>query len=193
MNKFYAFLLCLFFAIESFGSLNKTELRSAAFLPMGGKFKEVYGTWGPSIQVEQSRSFQGVKYFELWGNAEWIFMDGGPGHSCGTSSIDLLNLSVGVKAIGPLYRKRLFVYAGVGPVLGIVFITNRYHCSDTQEIKASSTNVGGGAILKTGCQIFMTPYVFLDLFTDYTYLPVHVSSFEDVGGFKFGGGLGGKY
>lgn len=178
---------------EAVDSLNKTELRAAAFFPMGKRFKEVYGTVGPSIQVEQSRGFSSVKHLELWGNAEWIFMNGGPGSLCGTSGVDLLNISMGVKGIGNVYHNRLFLYAGIGPVLSVVWIENSYYCSDVQQVKEHSTNVGVGGVVKTGCQIYLTPHFYIDLFTDYMYLPVHFSSFEDVGGFKVGGGFGGKY
>jgi hypothetical protein len=129
---------------------------------------------------------------EVWGNVEWIFFNSKAHHTCGTSRIDMLNFSLGMKGIGKVYQDFLYFYAGVGPNLGIVFIENQINCSGDRE-KRHSCNLGVGAVAKSGLQLFLTSHFYLSFFIDYLYLPVQFQNTRDVGGFKIGGGLSGRY
>lgn len=182
--------------VDTGGNLNKSEPRAAAFFPMGKKFRDIYGDVGTSLQLEQTRTWKNHRYLELWGNVEWIFMGGHGKRSCGSTEIDILNISLGLKSIGKVYRDFIFLYAGIGPNLGIVFIENKMECCINCEDSTSkhhSTKVAIGGIAKTGAQFLFTPHFYLDLFTDYLYMPVHFKSTQDVGGFKVGGGLGARF
>jgi hypothetical protein len=173
--------------------LNKTELRSAAFIPANEKFRKIYGNPGLSLQLEGSRVFKDLQYLEIWENLEWIFMHGSARpHSCGKTHIDILDLSVGVKFIGPAVADRLYFYAGAGPDFGVVFVENQTHCFRTR-IKEHKSYAAIGVVFKTGMQIVMKPHFYLNFFADYNYLPVGMQSTIDVGGLKVGGGFGGKF
>jgi hypothetical protein len=115
--------------------------------------------------------------------------------SCGSSNIDILNISIGMKTIGKVYRDFVFLYAGIGPNVGIVFINNKLNCcadcGDT--VSDNNCKAGIGVIAKTGSQIFFTPHFYLDLFVDYLYLHVHFNRTANIGGFKVGGGIGAKF
>jgi len=176
--------------------MNKTEVRGAAFEPASHRFRKIYGNVLPSLQIEQARRFANQPYLELWGNFEWIFANGTAGHSCGKSSIDILNLSMGLKGIGSVYRDWIYLYAGIGPDLGITWIKNRINCCEDCEQSHRHThhrNVGIGGIAKSGCQIFITPRFYFDIFADYLYLPMSFHNTTDIGGFKTGLGLSGRY
>jgi hypothetical protein len=56
-----------------------------------------------------------------------------------------------------------------------------------------SCNVGVGGIAKTGCQIFVTPNFYFDIFADYLYLPMGFHNVSDIGGLKTGIGFSGRY
>ena len=176
--------------------LNKSEIRQAAFVPTSDSFRNIYGNVGLSIQLEQAQGFSHIKNFEVWENIEWIFMDGGPGSSCGSSDIDILNVSFGVKGIGKVYHDWIYLYAGIGPDLGIVWVKNKINCCiDCDDNRTThNTNFGVGGILKTGCQIFLTHLIYFDIFADYLYLPVWFSdTTKDLGGLKAGGGISFRY
>ena len=176
--------------------LNKSEIRAAAFVPTSDSFRNIYGNVGLSLQLEQVQGFSHVKNLEVWENAEWIFMHGSPGSSCGSSHIDILNVSFGVKGIGKVYDDWIYLYAGIGPDLGIVWVKNKINCCDDCDANQTThdTNFGVGGVLKTGCQIFISNLIYFDFFADYLYLPVWFSqTTKDVGGLKAGGGLSFRY
>ena len=176
--------------------MNKTEVREAAFIPLSQKFRKIYGDVLLSLQLEQTRWFKGLPYLELWGNFEWIFANGEASHSCGKSNIDILNISMGLKGIGSVYRDWVYLYAGIGPNLGITFIQNQMNCcEDCNQSRryVHNCNLGIGGIAKTGCQVFFTPHYYLDFFVDYLYLPMEFQNTRDIGGFKAGLGISGRY
>jgi hypothetical protein len=176
--------------------LNKTELRSAAFFPAAGRFKKIYGDVGLSVQAEAARTSKRRPNVEIWENVEWIFMDGNPIRSCGSTHIDILNVSLGLKAIGKVFRDSLFLYAGIGPDVGFVFIENEMRCCKDchkSKIKEHKFRAGIGGILKTGAQVYFTRHFYLDLFADYLYLPIQFGRDVNVGGAKVGGGLGARF
>jgi len=175
--------------------LNKSEVRAAAFVPTSQTLREVYGDVLPSIQIEQAKIFKGVPNLELWGNLEWIFSHGEGEHSCGSSHIDILNISLGAKGIGPVYQNWIFLYGGIGPDLAFTWIKNQSSCCiDCDERQGSfNRNIGIGGIVKSGCQIFFARHFFLDFFLDYLYLPMHYHTTRDIGGLKAGIGISGQY
>ncbi len=148
---------------------------------------------GISLQAEAARTLKDQRYLEIWENLEWIFMHGkAHPHSCGKTSIDILNISVGLKTIGAVVSDWLYLYAGIGPDVGIAFIENDMHCF-SKKIKHHNSYVGIGIIGKSGAQIYLKPHVYLSVFADYLYLPISMQKTVDVGGFKVGGGLGARF
>jgi hypothetical protein len=197
MNKLLVFICFLsgFVPLKGEEDLNKTELRGAAFIPSGHTFRDVYGNVLPSIQIEQARTFHNLTNLEVWGNLEWIFSNVKSSFSCGKSTINMLNISTGLKGIGPVYQDIIYLYAGIGPDLGITWIQNWMECcADCYDHQTShSCNVGVGGIAKSGCQIFCTPSFYLDFFADYLYLPMHFHDTKNIGGLKVGLGLSARY
>ena len=56
------------------------------------------------------------------------FMDSKTRASCGSTDIDIFNVTFGVKGIGHFFDDTLFMYAGIGPDLGLVFVENKKKC-----------------------------------------------------------------
>lgn len=202
MNKSILSIICSLFLLNMSSvcagdGLTKTELRAAAFFPMGDRFRDVYGTVGVSLQAEVARRLQCYPCIELWGNVEWICMDGHPLGQCGSTDVDILNISLGVNSIGAICNDNIFVYAGIGPNVGVVFLENKMRCCTTgcsqPSITEHTTKVGVGGIIKIGGQYSFNQTFYLSLFADYLYMPVHFDSWQDVGGFKLGGGLGARF
>jgi hypothetical protein len=198
MKKTLILIVCAFCGFSELSSsestenlvkrgLNKSEGRAAAFFPASHNFRQIYGDTLLSLQFEQGRIFKNNPNLEFWGNLEWIFANGYCGNSCGSSRINILNVSFGLKVIGPVFRDRIYLYAGLGPDLGITLIKNQ------SNFTSHNCNIGIGGIAKSGCQIFLSNHFFLDFFADYLYLPMHFYNTADVGGGKVGIGLSGRY
>jgi len=198
MKKTVILIVCAFCGFSELSSrestensikkgLNKSEGRAAAFFPASHNFREVYGDALLCFQFEQTRIFKNNPNLEFWGNLEWIFANENCSNFCGSSRINILNISFGLKVIGPVFRDQIYLYAGLGPDLGITLIKNQ------AIITTQNCNLGIGGIAKSGCQIFLTQSFFIDFFADYLYLPVHFENTADIGGGKVGIGLSGRY
>ena len=123
----------------------------------------------------------------MWGNLD-LFSK--PGRSVGlgnSTKINIANTSVGIK-LPFQYSEEISPYIGIGVSFSRVWLKNNSFCG---EEKASKFAVGG--VLKTGIYYFLTESVFLDVFIDYLYQPVHFETDVDVGGLKTGMGIGVKY
>jgi len=198
LTSLQAFSLEKVTSVEDKGEyFNKTEFRAAAFLPTDNSFRNVYGKLGTSLQIEQARSWKNVPYLELWGNVEWIFIDSS---NCGPrcfADLDEVNFSIGLKVIGNVFRDIIYMYAGLGPDLGLIFIKNKMwncnNCDNRVTIRDHERKLGVGGVAKSGVQFICTPNFFIDIFADYLYLPVHFHTTENVGGFKAGGALSARY
>lgn len=196
MNKLFISMMAFIAAtaLNYAGDLNSLHGRGAAFIPMSHKFREIYGHVGASVQAEYGRTFEGLRNFGIWGNGEWICMNGNPKGSCGSTGIDLFNISFGFKGIGHFLDDTLFLYGGIGPDIGLVYVENKMRCCTGCPGKTHHrSRLAVGGLFKAGFQVNFTPNLFFDFFADYLYLPVHFHSTVDVGGFKLGGGFGGRF
>ncbi len=174
---------------------NRLEFRSAAFVPTSGRFRELCGNVGVSLQAEYERTLKNHRNLEIWGNTEWVFMDG-KRNSCGHSDIDILNFNFGLKFSGKVYHDIIGLYAGIGPDVGIVFLENKKRCCHTcnkHGIIEHKRKAGIGGIVKTGVQFYIKPHLYFDIFADYLYLPIWFHHTLEVGGLRVGGGFGGTF
>lgn len=178
------------------GTANTIEARAAAFLPTGDRFRDVYGNVGVSLQIESARILKKHHNIGVWENLEWIFMDGKSLPSHGSTKIDILNLSAGVKFIRYSYKGDFLLNAAIGPDVGFVFIENKLRCCtgcDKPRYREHKFKAAIGGIVKTSAQYFIAKNFYFDLFADYLYLPVHFGRTENCGGFKLGAALGGRF
>ncbi len=176
--------------------LTSAEARTAAFFPTAHKFRKIYGDVGLSVQAEVGRTFQNLQNLGVWGNGEWIFMDGKPYRSCGSTDINIFNISFGLKGIGHFFNQTLSLFGGIGPDVGLIYIKNTMRCCnkcDVPNIRQHRSRAAPGVIVKTGAEVRFSHYFYFSFFADYLYLPVHFSHNVDVGGVKVGGGFGARF
>jgi outer membrane protein len=195
MNKIYIGIACLF--LLSIGELHAwieeqpmtLEIRSGAFIHANKRFKKLYGKIGTSYQIEASLSLPPFEYLRGWSNFDY-FSKHSRAHRdrcCGKSKVEIPQISFGIKYIYP-FGEFLDGYVGIGPSFSRINLTNKSCCLHE---KVSKFAVGG--ILKSGIYYSMSERLFMDVFIDYLYQPVHFKKYRNVGGFKAGAGFGYKF
>lgn len=201
-NKMPLVLAALFLLIANGQTLSagvqnsSIEFRSAAFFHSADRFRDVYGKVGVSYQVEASTPLYGC--LNGWTNFDWFSKHGKSEGFNDPTTIRIANISLGVKI--PYQRcERFTPYIGIGPSFSRLWLKDTPHCSqDTSSCgsqnahKTVSKWVVGG-VLKTGVNCFVTKCLFLDVFVDYLYQPIHFEKRVDIGGIKAGLGIGYRF
>lgn len=188
--KFLSKIFCVMFLSILCPAVAKTqnfnvEIRSAAFFHSSKRFRDVYGDVGCSYQLEASALLNNC--WNGWVNFDW-FSDHRKLKKCHASTdVSIFNTSVGLKYTHQ-FCKRYVAYVGIGPSFSRIWLKNKCHC---EHEKISKFVIGG--LLKTGIYYFFTCDLFLDLFFDYLYQPVHIDRHIDIGGFKTGVGIGKQF
>lgn len=191
----YALTFILFFAAdplsaaetdssEDVAKINTLEVRGGAVYQVSKRFREVYDTVSSTIQVETSTLLWSP--FEIWTNLDWSTKRKKKDECCKTR-IKIFNGSVGIKYVHCI-SKNLDAYIGIGPSLATIELNNHSCCNHE-----TKTKIAFGGIIKSGLRYYMLTNVFLDLFIDYLYQPVHWHHDVDVGGLKSGAGLGVRF
>lgn len=189
MNKiFFNFLFFLLYLnlcplmaeIES-----SLEIRSAVFFHSSHRFREIYGNVGGSYQLEASTKFNDC--FETWVNFDWFSKHGKSEGFEDSTRVRIANISLGIKFPYQICEQ-FTAYFGIGPSLSRIWLKNDGQCSHE---RVSKLAIGG--VLKTGVYYFINKCIFIDVFVDYLYQPVHFETHIDIGGFKTGVGVGVKF
>lgn len=161
------------------------EIRSGAFFHSSKRFREIYGNVGGSYQLEASTRL--CNCWNGWANLDW-FSDHGKSKECKVkTNVNVASLSFGLK-YPYQFCERYIAYVGIGPCISKIWLKNR---SQFEHEKVSKSAVGG--VLKTGICYFITCSIFLDVFVDYLYQPVHFEKRVDIGGIKAGIGVGSRF
>lgn len=156
------------------------ELRAAAFFPSSDRFRDIYGKVIGDIQIEASTQWPGC--LESWVNLDFLSKHGKSIGGEDPTKVNIANVSFGINM--PYQFCEYTFYIGIGPSFSRIWLKNQ-SCS---EEKVSKLAYGG--VLKSGVCYFLTECIFLDVFVDYLYQPVHFETKVDIGGFKIGAGLG---
>jgi hypothetical protein len=188
MNKI-AFKIFLIFLLVNLYPLMATEtsleIRSAAFFHSSHRFREIYANISGSYQLEASIKFNDC--FASWANFDWFAKRGKSEGLHDPTRVNIANISFGIK-FPYQFCEQFTAYVGIGPSFSIIWLKNKSQCGHERPSKLA---VGG--ILKTGVSYFISSCVFIDLFIDYLYQPVHFERHVDIGGIKTGAGLGFKF
>lgn len=78
---------------------------------------------------------------------------------------------------------------GAGPSFGRIWLKNKPHYREDER----TTKTVFGGVVKSGIYYTITDCLFLDLFVDYLYQPVHFDKHVNIGGVKIGAGIGVKF
>lgn len=182
----FAFFLLLVVPLTAEIQEVSVEVRSAAFFHSSGRFREIYGTVGGCYQLEVSTPL--FHCTDGWVNFDW-FSKHKKSKECEVcnSRLYIANISCGVK-FPYQFCEQLTAYLGIGPSFSRVWLRNK---SKHDHERVTKLAVGG--VLKSGVVYFINACMFIDLFVDYLYQPVHFEKHVDIGGLKTGAGIGLKF
>jgi len=167
------------------------EFRAAAFFPMSQRFRDIYGTVGADYELQVTSSSP-CRCFDIWANLTWYPKSGDVGRRCGSSNITLANISFGPQWDW-CFCSCFNFYAGIGPILGGVFVENKMRCCSGGCLRKDDSEwaFAVGGIIKTGVTYTLCECLFFDLFVDYFYEPAFFRHhMRDIGGFRTGLGVG---
>lgn len=162
------------------------KVRAAAFVPSSQLFRTIYGKVSASMQLEATT--QVCDCVDFWANLDFFAKHGKSVGLRQKTKIKIATFSTGVKLIGNKDRC-LQTYLGIGPSFAGVWLKNCSTCPGCTHAEA----VSPGVVFKFGCSRTIYGCGLLDLFADYTYQPAHFNRWKNVGGLKFGIGLGGTW
>lgn len=165
------------------------EIRPAVFLPTNHTFQELYGKAEPNYQIEVAKKLPDrFRTIWFWSNIDQLYQTGKLGNHCGSSTISVTNVSLGLKSIGSLSSWSQ-IYLGIGPCFLRVHMDLDSPCFDEKHL--SRFSIGGA--FKSGLYFTIKRKFILDLFCDYFYQPVNLQNCRNIGGLKIGLGFGYKF
>ncbi len=184
----------LFLLVFIVGALHATdtliEAKGAYYYPASSDFREIYSSGG-MFGAEASFRTWGQLY--TWGSGSFMIKKG---HSIGlhdTTRIAFYPFGAGIKYLFPV--KFVEFYLGAG-ALGAYMHIHDHGTGVVHKI----CRWGGGGIVKAGVILNRFKYVFLDVFTDYSFLYVPVSTHRDLftqtanlSGWSIGLGIGYRF
>jgi len=177
------FFIALLLALAPAAATIDCEVRAGAFLTTSHRFREVYGNATPFYELQASTPLCGT-CLDFWANFDWIQKRGSSVSLHDSTRIAIGNVSLGLAYTYCLYLGE--VYLGIGPSFSRVWIHNKSAC-----VREKVSKFAYGAVVKSGYKYCFCNGLFLDLFMDYLYQPMHFKHRNDnVGGFKIGAGIG---
>lgn len=181
---FVVFLIKLCPAIVEAQEIS-VEVRSAAFFHSSKLFREIYGNIGPCYELEASTPL--CYCLDGWANFDWFSKHRKKDCEECASRVGIANISFGLKYPYCLCEQ-VTAYIGIGPSFSRIWLKEKSQCC-----RERLTKLVIGGVLKTGIYYFINECIFLDLFVDYLYQPVHFKRRVDIGGLKTGLGAGVKF
>ena len=164
---------------------NSIEIRSAAFFHSSKRFRDIYGTVSGNYQIEASTKLYDC--IDGWANFDWFSKHGKSVGFNDPTRVSIANISLGIK-FPYQFCEQFTPYIGIGPSLSRIWLKNKSQCS-----RETVSKLAIGGVLKTGVYYFINRHIFIDVFVDYLYQPVHFETNVDIGGIKTGVGVGFKF
>ena len=163
--KVLCFFLCAALAFSSFYAAETLiEAKGSFYYPTSPRFRHIYSEGG---LFGAEASFRAYEQLFAWISGSFTTMSG---HSLGlhdSTRIAFYPFGAGIKYFWPI--KFADIYLGAGG-LGVFM-----HIHDQSSYTPPKINRwGGGAILKGGCIFNCSKHLFVDLFSDYSFLYVPV-------------------
>lgn len=185
----YPFVAIVCFLSVSISASTIVEIRQALFVPTNHTFQDLYGKIEPNYQIEVTTKLPDrLKSLWFFANIDQIYQSGHLCNECGSSRISVTHLSFGLKSIFSLSSWSQ-LYFGIGPSPSVMLMHINSPCISEKE----SSKFLVGASFKSGLYFTIKERYILDLFCDYAYLPINLENCRNLGGLKFGLGLGYKF
>ncbi|WP_420421119.1 hypothetical protein [Simkania sp.] len=188
---FFCFFICNAFSTSSVEARTITlEGKGSYFLSTNHRFRSIYGGAG-LYRIETNIQIWNDLY--AWANAGYMYASGDSSRGNHTH-LHLVPVSGGVSYFWKVGS--VSPYVGVGPILAYSHISN--HATG---VTRNQDGFGGGFVVKTGANFYFYQSLFVDVFTDYSFIRVayHHSDKRtthhkgDLSGFNFGLGLGYRF
>ncbi len=157
-------------------------LRTAYWYPSSNLFREIYNGARFDAEIEVIKQLCGNFY--VFKNTTFFEKDG---HSIGLderTNIKLYPSSAGLMYVQPI-NCDLSVYAGLGPNWTWMSLWDDVPFGNQKKHKSC-----WGCTAKMGVYYEWDGFVFLDAFMDYLYIPMNLANVSNIGGFRFGLGIG---
>jgi hypothetical protein len=180
------FVLMLINSYSLMSAETNFEVRSAAFFHSSKHFRKIYGKVGANYQMEASIKSP-YHCFATWANVDWLTKRGRSERYLGHNKISIGNISLGIK-FPYQFSDRMTAYVGIGASLAKIWLKNKGLSHHENHSKLAC-----GGVLKSGIYYYITKCIFVDLFVDYLYQPIHFKKLDDVSGLKTGVGVGVKF
>jgi hypothetical protein len=170
----------------AFAEGGTVQARAGYFYFANHAAREIYHTGTPDVEIEGSLSIN--RRFTPWMNINYVWKEGRSEALSDKTELKMGTLSLGVKR----YFERKF-YLGLGLSAAYLHLED-----DSPYLPKTTRRWGAGVVGKSGWLIQLNKCLFLDLFFDYYYQPMHARSslsthHVDVGGFRTGGGIGSRF
>lgn len=165
------------------------EIKTGYFFFASQTMRNVYNYGG--FQIQTCGSYTILKHLQLYGSIGFLEAWGKSLHFHQKTALWQIPVDLGLKPVLSLSPSVQW-YAALGPRYFYLY----------QDNQSSSVNSyvknGIGMFVNTGFHFFPANHLLVDLFGEYSYEPVHSSSWKSgvhgrsvqVGGFSFGAGLG---
>lgn len=191
MNKMSFKLFIILFLVSYLSPVcaefeSSIEFRSAAFFHSSERFREIYDDVGASYQLEASTELW--RCLDAWANVDWFSKHGKSDGFKDPTKVEIANFSFGIK-YPYQFCSQLVGYLGIGPSLGRIWLKDKYRC----HCRRSVSKFIAGGVLKSSVYYFFNRCLFVDVFLDYLYQPVHFHRNVDIGGVKIGLGIGAQF
>ncbi len=169
------------------------EAKAGYFYPTNPLFKKIYS--GGGIYGLEA-SFQPWKYLYPWVSGSYFSKSGNSSGGDTHTVITFFPIGYGLKYVVPC-QEHIDFYLGVGGLATYLRMQDR-----SPHVKRTTTNWGFGGIVKTGLLFNMSNSLFVDLYSDYSFIRVDFDSDEEdsvlrqdvsLSGFSFGVGLGYRF
>lgn len=194
MNKsiFGAVITMLVINVSPLVGYNDTslEVRAAGFYPSSSRFKDIYDEVGMCYEIEATTKIH--PHVNGWFNFDWYSKNGRTSGLQDPTKVTIDNISFGIRL--PYKISDKFVpYIGIGPSFARVRLKNKSPCPNFSVSDEHVKKWATGGVLKTGIYCNLRSDLFLNIFMDYLYLPVHFEDRIDAGGLKAGIGIGARF
>ena len=185
MKKFLIYIFAFFVISQQlFADCDPIHIdgRVAAFYPTSHLFREIYSDCLAAYEVEAGKAFW--NNYEIWGDVSWLSAEGHTKTFHNKTRFRNTNFSLGGKYLWDLCDCTQ-LYFGLGINAAYVHVHN-----DSHHVKRNVHKNGVGGVVKLGIYAEPIDHLLFELFVDYLYQRIHFERHVEIGGFKFGGGIG---
>lgn len=163
------------------------EGRVSGFYPTQKLMREIYGNWLAEYEIEFGMPVYPFPSWQAWGNVNYVSSHGHTREFDTRTELENTNFGFGAKYLMGINSCTL-CYLGAGLNCAFVLVHNK-----SPYVKRHVYKTGFGGIFKAGVSVEPIDHLFFEAFVDYLYQPMDFQTHAQIGGYKFGGGIGYRF